>query len=213
MQLRGTCHTKGLCMRHTKQNVLLFIVEDNILVRFYVYDTTRHASDVLLVRENYYSGHPRHFARHAFRTVHGDCKTSYLGSWRSIQIAWRLQESVQEDPGRRALHVVRVELTTSSHILVSWSVDPNDEYHYLACISPPMTGGNNMLPAVHGCDVSEWHKFVIAIVQLVFPELGDWWGTRDSKAAPVDKSVTGPTTETTNLAFPIRILASVIHFW
>ena len=44
----------------------------------------------------------------------------------------------------------------------------------LACISPPMTGGDNMSTGVHECDVSEWHKFVIAIV---FPEPGDWWGT------------------------------------
>ena len=29
-----------------------------------------------------------------------------------------------------------------------------------------MTGGNNMSPGVHECDVSEWHKFVIAIVTL-----------------------------------------------
>ena len=42
------------------------------------------------------------------------------------------------------------------------------------------------------CDVSEWHKFVIAIVTLVFPESSDCWGTRDSKAASVDRSVTGP---------------------
>ena len=34
---------------------------------------------------------------------------------------------------------------------------------------------------------------------------------RDSKATSVDRSVTGPTTATTNLAFPIRFLASVIY--
>ena len=53
-----------------------------------------------------------------------------LGSWQSIQIACRLQESVREDTGRRVLHVVRIELTARSHILVSWSVYPNYEYHY-----------------------------------------------------------------------------------
>ena len=57
-----------------------------------------------------------------------------LGSWQSIQIACRLQESVREDTGRRVLYVVRIELTARSHILVSWSVYPNYEYHYLACI-------------------------------------------------------------------------------
>ena len=36
-----------------------------------------------------------------------------LGSWQLIQIACRLQESVQEDPGRRVLHVVRIELAPS----------------------------------------------------------------------------------------------------
>ena len=45
-----------------------------------------------------------------------------LGSWQSIQIACRLQESVREDTGWRFLHVVRIELTARSHILVSWSV-------------------------------------------------------------------------------------------
>ena len=54
-----------------------------------------------------------------------------LGSWQSIQIACRLQESVREDTGMRVLHVVRIELTARSHILVSWSVYPNYEYHYL----------------------------------------------------------------------------------
>ena len=52
------------------------------------------------------------------------------------------------------------------------------------------------------CDVSEWHKFAIAItklVTLVFREPGDCWGTRYSKAASVDISVTGPTTATMNL--------------
>ena len=53
-----------------------------------------------------------------------------LGSWQSIQIACRLQESVREDTGIRVLHVVRIELTARSHILVSWSVYPNYEYHY-----------------------------------------------------------------------------------
>ena len=53
-----------------------------------------------------------------------------LGSWQSIQIACRLQESVREDTGRRVLHVVLIELTARSHILVSWSVYPNYEYHY-----------------------------------------------------------------------------------
>ena len=53
-----------------------------------------------------------------------------LGSWQSIQIACRLQESVREDTGRRVLHVVRRELTARSHILVSWSVYPHYEYHY-----------------------------------------------------------------------------------
>ena len=75
-----------------------------------------------------------------------------------------------------------------------------------------MTGGNNMSPGVHECNVSEWHKFVIAIVPLVFPELDDWWGTRDTKAASVGWSVTSPTAATTNLAFPVRLLASVIYF-
>ena len=42
--------------------------------------------------------------------------------------------------------------------------------------------------------------------------VGDCWGTRDSKAASVDRSVTGPTTVTTNLAFPIRLLASAFIF-
>ena len=55
-----------------------------------------------------------------------------LGSWQSIQIACRLQESVREDTGRRILHVVRIELTARSHILVSWSVYPNYEYHYFS---------------------------------------------------------------------------------
>ena len=57
-----------------------------------------------------------------------------LGSWQSIQIACRLQESVQEDPGRLILHVARMELTVRSHILglVSWSVNPNYEYHYFS---------------------------------------------------------------------------------
>ena len=49
------------------------------------------------------------------------------------------------------------------------------------------------------CDVSEWHKFAIAIVMLMFPEPGDCWGTRDSKAASFDRSVTGATTAMTNL--------------
>ena len=62
------------------------------------------------------------------------------------------------------------------------------------------------------CDVSEWHKFAIAIVTLMFREPDDCWGTRDSKAASVDKSVTGPTTATMNLAFPIRLLASAFIF-
>ena len=61
-------------------------------------------------------------------------------------------------------------------------------------------------------DVSEWQKFAIAIVTLVFLEPGDCWGTRDSKAASVDRSVTGPTTATMNLAFPIRLLASAFIF-
>ena len=67
---------------------------------------------------------------------------------------------------------------------------------------------------VHACcDVSEWHKFAIAIVTLVFPEPGDCYGTRYSKAASVDTSVTGgATTATTNLAFPIRLLASAFIF-
>ena len=55
-----------------------------------------------------------------------------LGSWQSIQIACRLQESVLEDTGRRVLHVARMELTARSHILVSWSVYPNYEYHYFS---------------------------------------------------------------------------------
>ena len=55
------------------------------------------------------------------------------------------------------------------------------------------------------CYVSEWHKFGIAIV---FREPDNCWGTRDSKAASVDRSVTGPTIATMNLAFPIRLLAS-----
>ena len=63
------------------------------------------------------------------------------------------------------------------------------------------------------CDVSEWHKLAIAIVTLVFPEPGDCWGTRDSKAASIDRSVTGPTTATTNLAFPIRLLVSAFIFF
>ena len=53
-----------------------------------------------------------------------------LGSWQSIQIACRLQESVREDTGRRVIHVVRRKLTARSHVLVSWSVYPNYEYHY-----------------------------------------------------------------------------------
>ena len=55
-----------------------------------------------------------------------------LGSWQSFQIACRLQESVREDTGRGVLtlHVVRIELTARSHILVSWSVYPNYECHY-----------------------------------------------------------------------------------
>ena len=57
-------------------------------------------------------------------------------------------------------------------------------------------------------NVSEWHKFAIAIITLVFPEPGDCWGTLDSKAASVDRSVTCPTTAVTNLAFPIRLLSS-----
>ena len=63
-----------------------------------------------------------------------------------------------------------------------------------------------------GCDVSEWHKLAIAIVTLVFPEPGDCWGMDDSKAASVDRSVTGPTTVTTNLEFPIRLLPSAFIF-
>ena len=55
-----------------------------------------------------------------------------LGSWQSIQIACRLQESVREDTGRRVLYVVGIELTARSHILVSWSVYPNYEYHYFS---------------------------------------------------------------------------------
>ena len=62
------------------------------------------------------------------------------------------------------------------------------------------------------CGVSEWHKFAIAIVTLVFREPDDCWGTRDSKAASVDRSVIGPTTATMNLAFPIRLLASASIF-
>ena len=62
------------------------------------------------------------------------------------------------------------------------------------------------------CDVSEWHKFAIAIVTLVFFELGDCWDTRDSNLASVDRSVTGATTAMTNLAFPIRLLASAFIF-
>ena len=55
-----------------------------------------------------------------------------LGSWQSIQIACRLHESVQEDPGRRVLHVVWIEFTARSHLLVSWSVYPNYEYRYFS---------------------------------------------------------------------------------
>ena len=62
------------------------------------------------------------------------------------------------------------------------------------------------------CDVSVRHKLAIAIVTLVFPEPGDCWGMRDSKAASVDRSVTGPTTVTTNLEFPIRLLPSAFIF-
>ena len=58
-----------------------------------------------------------------------------LGSWQSIQIACRLQESVREDTGRRVLHVIRREFTARSHILVIWSVYPNYEYHnFSMCI-------------------------------------------------------------------------------
>ena len=53
-----------------------------------------------------------------------------LGSWQSIQIAIRLQQSVLEDTGRRVLHVVWIGLTVRSHILVSWPVYPDYEYHY-----------------------------------------------------------------------------------
>ena len=52
-----------------------------------------------------------------------------LGSWQSIQIVCCLTESVREDTGRRVQHVVLIELTVRSHILVSWSVYPNYEYH------------------------------------------------------------------------------------
>ena len=55
-----------------------------------------------------------------------------LGSWQSILITCHLQESVREDTGRRVLHVVRMELTARGHILVSWSVYPNWEYHYFS---------------------------------------------------------------------------------
>ena len=55
-----------------------------------------------------------------------------LGSWQSIQIVCRLQESVRGDTGRRVLHVVWIELTARSHILVSWSVCPNYGYHYFS---------------------------------------------------------------------------------
>ena len=191
-----------------------------------------------------------------------------LGSWQSIQIACRLQENVREDTGRRVVHVVRIELTARSHILVSWSVYPNYEYHYftmylvhlwlveitcrLECINAAAkwSPGRQMRPIkrsddpdipnyrsdwriekfscqstcpnfwlskytvlvsiffmsdspkllrttqgtiwvvhwanqdfslaaalVHAwCDVSEWHKFAIAIITLVFPEPGDCWG-------------------------------------
>ena len=61
-----------------------------------------------------------------------------LGSWQSIQIACRLQESVREDTGRRVLHVVRIELTARSHILVSWSIYPNYEYHYFSMHLVPL---------------------------------------------------------------------------
>ena len=53
-----------------------------------------------------------------------------LRSWQSIQIACRLQESVREDTARGVLHVVRIEFTMRNHILVSWSVYPNYQYHY-----------------------------------------------------------------------------------
>ena len=62
-------------------------------------------------------------------------------------------------------------------------------------------------------NVSKWHKFGIAIVTLVFPEPGDCWGTLDSKAASVDRSVTGPTTAAKNSAFPIRLLASAFTWF
>ena len=192
-----------------------------------------------------------------------------LGIWQSIKIACRLQESIREDTGRQVLHVARIELTARSHILVSWSVYPNYEYHYhsmylvhlwlveitsrLECISAaakwspgrqtrpingratqifPTTGPTGesriYLAKVHvrifgyqniqiwlqyfmsdspkllwttqgtiwvvhwatqdfslaaalvhaWCDISEWHKFAIAIVTLVFPEPGDCRGTR-----------------------------------
>ena len=226
-----------------------------------------------------------------------------LGSWQSIQIGCRLQESVRKNTGRRVLYVVRIELTARSHILVSWSVYPNYEYHYfgmylvhlwlveitcrLECISAAakLSPGRQMRPikrpgdpaipnyrsdwriekfscqihvqifgyqniqfwfqyfyvgqpkiiadhpgyhlggplgdpgffvscSIGACmiNVSEWHKFGIAIVTLVFPEPGDYWGTLDYKAASVDRSVTAPTTAAANLAFPIRLLALAFIF-
>ena len=75
-----------------------------------------------------------------------------LGSWQSIQIACRLQESVREDTGRRVLHGVRIELTARSHILVSWSVYPNYEYHYFTMYLVHLwLVEMNMSPGVHQC--------------------------------------------------------------
>ena len=46
-----------------------------------------------------------------------------LGSWQTVQIACRLQGSARKDTGKRFLHVVWIELTARSYILlVSWSV-------------------------------------------------------------------------------------------
>ena len=55
-----------------------------------------------------------------------------LGSWQTVQITCRLQESVRNDTGRRVPHVVWVELTVRNHILASWSVYPNYDYQYLS---------------------------------------------------------------------------------
>ena len=97
----------------------------------YANDNTSLIHQIKFRRNRYPWAHPLWFVEWSSTWKHHRFwGARALGSWQSIQIACRLQESVREDTGRRVIHVVRRELTARSHVLVSWSVYPNYEYHY-----------------------------------------------------------------------------------